>query len=217
MSWQSPCPQSLTLASGNPHKLKEFSAILSPFGCAVYSQAQLGLGEAEETGNSFMENALIKMRHASRHTDQAILADDSGIQVDALGGEPGIYSARYASRHGSKLSNMDYLLARLQELPEPYPRACFCCAIAYSAGRAAPALMIESRWSGHLVRSPAGDHGFGYDPIFYLRDYRCTAAQLEPAQKNAISHRGRALRQLLAFFGFAGLARQARRRRSDTA
>ena len=197
-------PRSFVLASGNPHKLREFSALLSPLGCRLSPQSLLGIGAAEESGDSFVKNALLKARHAARHTDQAILADDSGLEVEALDGEPGVRSARYAQDHGSELSNVGYLLSRLADISDPRPRARFSCAVVYLPGHGRPPLMIESSWSGYLARSAAGDHGFGYDPIFYLPEHQCTAAQLKPALKNAISHRGRALRQLLAFFAAAG-------------
>lgn len=174
--------------------------MLSPLACTIRPQSQLDIAAAEETGSSFVENALIKARHVGRQTKQAVLADDSGLRVDALGGEPGLYSARYAANAGSQLSNLNYLLARLDEVPHARPRACFFCAVVYWPADGKPPLIIESCWSGCLVRSPAGDHGFAYDPIFYLPEYQCTAAQLAPEQKNALSHRGRALRQLLAFF-----------------
>ena len=199
-------PRSFVLASSNPHKLREFAAILAPLDCTLIPQSQLGIDAAEETGSSFVANALLKAHHVEQHTDQAILADDSGLEVEVLGGAPGLRSARYAQDHGSALSNLDYLLSRLATVSDARPRAHFVCAVVYLPGHRRPPLMFESSWSGYLVRTAVGDHGFAYDPIFYLPEYQCTAAQLAPAHKNAVSHRGRALQQLLAFLTAVGRA-----------
>ena len=178
--------------------------MLSPYHCQVCPQSSLGLSSAEETANSFIGNAMLKAEHVAKHTEHAVLADDSGITVAALNGAPGIRSARYAKDAGSAQSNLDYLLSRLQTIDDPKPAAYFSCALAYLPPRTSvalpPPLLIESRWSGYLVRQAVGDHGFGYDPIFYVPERSCTAAQLSHADKNTMSHRARAMRQLLLFF-----------------
>lgn len=169
----------VVLASNNAGKLREFSALFAPLGIELVPQSELGVSEAEEPHATFVENALAKARHASRHTGLPALADDSGLCVVALGGAPGVHSARYAQQPGGARSDAanNALLVRTENDPCP--------------------LIGEGLWHGEIVDAPAGEHGFGYDPHFYLPQQGCTAAQLAPEHKNRISHRAQALAQLL--------------------
>lgn len=188
--------QRVVLASGNKGKLKELGAILAELDMQVHSQAEFNVTEAEETGLSFVENALLKARNAARQTGLPALADDSGLCVDALRGAPGIYSARYAGAHASDSDNNAKLLASLAG--EENRRAHFHCALVFVLHADDPAPVIcEGIWAGEIVDQPRGDNGFGYDPLFYIPELNCCSAQLPPAQKNRLSHRGQAVTQLL--------------------
>ena len=185
----------LVLASHNPGKLREIRALL---GQEVVAQAELGIAEAEEPHATFLENALAKARHASRAAALPALADDSGLCVDALGGEPGVHSAYYAGREGSReqrdARNNVKLLSELKEDRNAY----YCCVLVLVRHPEDPRpLVAEGIWRGEIARTPRGTHGFGYDPLFYLRDFGKTAAELPPEEKNRISHRGIALQKLL--------------------
>jgi len=185
----------LLLASHNPGKLREIRALL---GQEVVAQAELGIAEAEEPHPTFLENALAKARHASRAATLPALADDSGLCVDALGGEPGVHSAYYAGREGSRehrdARNNEKLLSELKENRNAY----YCCVLVLVRHPEDPRpLVAEGIWRGEIARAPRGTHGFGYDPLFYLRDFGKTAAELAPEEKNRISHRGIALQKLL--------------------
>lgn len=190
----------VVLASNNPGKLKEFSAILSSAGIQMVSQGELGVSEAEEPFATFVENALTKARHASRHTGLPALADDSGLCVDCLGGAPGVYSARWASMHGGQKSdeaNNQHLLKVLHENTDR--AASYVAVLVYVRSADDPRPIIaEGVWRGSIAIKPAGDNGFGYDPYFFLPDLGMTAAQLTAEEKNRHSHRARALRKLLA-------------------
>ena len=192
-----PDGQTLVLATGNPGKLREISVMLEPLGWSVRTQGEWDIPEAVEDGLSFIENALIKARHAARLTGLPSLADDSGLAVDALGGAPGIYSARYANGAGDEANNRK-LLDALADVPEEQRGAHFYCAMALvrSAGDPAPLLAI-GRWDGRIARQPSGGGGFGYDPLFLLPEEGCTSAELPAEVKNARSHRGRALRAMV--------------------
>ena len=187
----------LVLASSNPGKLREFEALLAPLGMEVVPQASLGVSDAEEPHGTFVENALAKARHASRRTQLPALADDSGICVGALDGEPGVHSARFAGEPRSDARNNEKLLRVLAD--KDNRRAHYYCVIVLMRHAEDPEPIIaEGSWAGEIVAEPRGANGFGYDPHFFLRDFGKTAAELEPEQKNLVSHRGKALRRLLA-------------------
>lgn len=189
--------QRLVLASSNAGKLREFNRLLVDFGFEVVPQADLGVVDAEETGLSFVENALLKARHASQITGLAALADDSGLVVDALGGQPGIYSARFAGQPTDDAANNAKLLAALQDLPTEQRTAHFRCCIVLVRHPSDPVpLIAEACWDGIILTAPQGQQGFGYDPLFYLPTQGCSAAELAPSEKNRISHRGQALQRL---------------------
>jgi len=190
-------PERLVIASANPGKLREFRALLEGLPFAPVSQAALGVVPVPETGDSFVANALIKARHAAGATGAAALADDSGLEVDALGGAPGIYSARYAGEGADDAANNAKLIAALEGVPMPKRSARYRCVLAYVAGPADLAPVIaEGVWEGLILESPRGKGGFGYDPYFWLPALSASAAELEPDEKNRQSHRGTALREL---------------------
>lgn len=185
----------IILATNNRGKIAELQAILAPTHCI--SQASLGIDSIEETGLSFVENALLKARYVSRITNKPALADDSGLVVKALNGEPGIYSARYAGANASDADNIVYLLEKLKNTPDHQRQAYFYCAIVMVQHATDPTPLIASGLlPGVIAKSAIGDHGFGYDPVFYLPSHQCTAAQLPASIKNTISHRAQALKQL---------------------
>ncbi len=185
------------LASSNPGKVREFEALLAPLGMEVVPQASLGVTDAEEPHGTFVENALAKARHASRRSRLPALADDSGICVGALGGEPGVHSARFAGEPKSDARNNEKLTQLLAGKDDR--RAHYYCVVVLLRHAEDPEPVIaEGTWAGEIVAEPRGANGFGYDPYFFLRDFGKTAAELEPEQKNLVSHRGKALRRLLA-------------------
>jgi len=187
----------LVLASSNPGKLREFEALLAPLGMEVVPQSSLGIADAEEPHGTFVENALAKARHASRRSHLPALADDSGICVGALGGEPGVHSARFAGEPRSDARNNEKLLQLLADKDDR--RVHYYCVIVLLRHAEDPEPVIaEGSWAGEIVAEPRGANGFGYDPHFLLRDFGKTAAELDPEQKNLVSHRGKALRRLLA-------------------
>lgn len=188
----------LVLASGNAGKLREFNALFAGSGISCVAQTDLGVGDIEETGLSFVENALLKARHAARVTSLPALADDSGLCVDALDGAPGLHSARYAGEHGNAGANIDKLLAALESVPNDKRGACFHAAIVLLRHAEDPQpLIAEGSWHGRILRARRGDGGFGYDPVFLVSGLEQSAAELDPALKNRISHRGQALTALL--------------------
>ena len=192
--------QKVVLASGNPGKLIELRSMLSRKKVALISQSELEVTEVEETGLNFVENALIKARHACMETGLPAIADDSGLEVDALAGEPGIYSARYAGVSGptADAENNVKLLQELEQVPEQDRTARFQCAIAYLIHYKDPMpLICQGSWEGRILFSERGSNGFGYDPLFYVPTHECTSAQLDAEVKNSLSHRGQALRKLL--------------------
>jgi XTP/dITP diphosphohydrolase len=189
--------KNLVLASSNPGKLREFEMLLSPLGMEIVPQASLGVSDAEEPHGTFVENALAKARHASHRTGLAALADDSGLCVKALAGEPGVHSARFAGEPRSELRNNEKLVQLLSDRDDR--RAHYYCVIVLMRHGDDPEPVIaEGSWAGEIVAEPRGANGFGYDPHFFLRDLGKTAAELDPEQKNIVSHRGKALRRLLA-------------------
>ena len=190
----------IVLASNNPGKLREFSAMFSTVGIDVIPQGELAVPEADEPFRTFVENALTKARHASQLTGLPAIADDSGLCVRALRGAPGVYSARYAQRAGLEkgdAANNAHLVDQLRDTDDR--RAYYCCVLALVRHADDPEpLFAEGRWHGEIVDTPRGAHGFGYDPHFYVPTLGATAAELEPAVKNALSHRALALNALLA-------------------
>jgi len=192
----------LVLASGNAGKLVEIREVLADLSVTLISQAELGVDDAEETGATFVENAILKARHAARLTGLPALGDDSGLCVDALDGAPGLLSARYAGSHGDSAGNISKLLDVLKDVPEARRTAHFFCVIVLLRHAEDPApLIAEGRWHGRILHAPQGNGGFGYDPIFFDPQRNASAAELESAVKNRISHRGQALghlRELLA-------------------
>ncbi|MBO9664310.1 RdgB/HAM1 family non-canonical purine NTP pyrophosphatase [Dokdonella sp.] len=187
----------LVLASGNHGKLAEMREVLAGLDVQLVAQGELGVDDAEETGTTFVENALLKARHAARMTGLPALGDDSGICVDALDGAPGLYSARYAGRHGDSGANIAKLIEALRGVDEPQRTAHFHCTIALlrSADDPAP-LIAEGRWYGRILDAPRGGNGFGYDPVFFDPVLGLGAAELDAQTKNRLSHRGQALAQL---------------------
>lgn len=191
--------QRVVLASANAGKIRELEALLAPLGMQIVPQSDFDIPSAEEVGESFVENAILKARHAARLSGLAAIADDSGIMVDALNGAPGIYSARYAGEGASDGENLQLLLDNLRDVPDTQRGARFVCAAVYLSHPAdACPLVCEGIWPGRITHAPAGEGGFGYDPIFYVEDCACTSAELEPQHKNAISHRARAMQALIA-------------------
>lgn len=185
----------IILATGNRGKIAELEAILHPIHCIP--QANLGITEAEETGLSFIENAIIKARHASRLGNKPALADDSGLVVAALHGAPGIYSARFAGKQGNDAANIDLLLTKLADIPVDQRQAYFYCAIALVRHAEDPTPLIATgTFEGIITTERKGEQGFGYDPVFYIDSEQCTAAQLPAKIKNSISHRAKALAKL---------------------
>lgn len=185
----------IVLATSNSGKIKELNALLNPIECIP--QTTLGISDAVENGLSFIENALIKARHASLYANEPALADDSGLVVPALNGAPGIYSARYAGNHATDVENINLLLENMLQLTNEQREAWFYCAIALVQHAKDPTPIIATGiCKGFIHDIPTGDGGFGYDPIFYLPEYQCTMAQLPAKLKNNISHRAQALKQL---------------------
>jgi XTP/dITP diphosphohydrolase len=187
----------VVLASHNGGKLAEFAALLAPLQLELVALTQFSTVAPEETGLSFVENAILKARHAARLSGLPAIADDSGLEVDALHGAPGIYSARYAGPQADDAANNAKLLEQLQGVPDPQRRARFRCALAFLRWDLDPAPLIsQGSWEGYIARSPRGAGGFGYDPLFMIGAGLQTAAELSPAEKNQQSHRGLALRGL---------------------
>lgn len=184
----------IVLATANPGKLRELQAVLAGLDFEIVPQSAFGVPEAEETGLTFIENALLKARNAAFYTGLPALADDSGLAVDALGGVPGIYSARYAGAGAGDRANIGKLLAELDGVPAERRTARFVCVLALLHHPADPTpLICQGSWEGTILTEPRGEGGFGYDPIFFVPGEQRTAAELEPAVKNQISHRGQAL------------------------
>jgi XTP/dITP diphosphohydrolase len=190
------------LASGNPGKLGELQAMLGGLGLDIVPQSRFAVPEVAETGLTFVENALIKARHCAEVTGLPAIADDSGLVVDALHGAPGIYSARYAGVGASDEQNVQKLLDDISGVAEARRSARFYCVLVYLRHPRDPMPVIsEGVWGGRVLEAPVGGGGFGYDPVFYVPDQGCSAAQLGPAVKNRISHRGQALTLLTALLG----------------
>jgi XTP/dITP diphosphohydrolase len=188
--------QRLILASNNAGKLKEFAQLLGPIGFELHPQGEFNVPEAEEPHKTFVENALEKARHAARLTGLPALADDSGVCVNALGGAPGVYSARFAGEPKSDARNSEKLIADLAQHADK--SAYYYCVLVYVRHADDPQPVIaDARWNGEIISTPRGANGFGYDPYFLLPQFGKTAAELDPSEKNAVSHRGQALRLLV--------------------
>lgn len=199
--------QKVVLASGNQGKLLEFQQLLSPFNWDVVPQSEFDVPEAEETGLSFVENAIIKARNASRFTNLPAIADDSGLEVDALNGQPGIYSARYAGPDANDNTNNLKLLDELSAVPEAHRTAKFQCLLVYMSHAEDPTPTIcQGQWQGKILFEAKGNNGFGYDPLFWVPEHNCSSAELAPKIKNTISHRGRAMARLLEELNNQGLS-----------
>ncbi len=189
----------IVLASGNSGKLREIQAVLDQQRFQLIKQSEFNVPDVPETGTTFVENAIIKARHAAQFTGLPALADDSGIEVDALQGAPGVYSARYAGEHGADEANNIKLLSEMKNVAEEDRGARFQCVIVYMrhAGDPMP-LICEGIWEGKILYDLAGSNGFGYDPLFFVPTHGCSSAQLDPAEKNRISHRAQALQNLIS-------------------
>jgi XTP/dITP diphosphohydrolase len=188
----------IVLASSNPGKVREINRLLADLGLHAHPQSEYGVIDAEETGLTFVENAIIKARNAARHTGLPAIADDSGIEVDALNGAPGIYSARFAGPGASDRANLEKLLDELRVVPDTGRSARFQCLMVYLRHAEDPTPVIcQGTWEGSILPEPRGENGFGYDPVFYVPTHGCSSAELAADVKNSLSHRGQALRQLV--------------------
>ncbi|WP_455366235.1 XTP/dITP diphosphatase [Kaarinaea lacus] len=189
----------VVLASGNKGKLREINQLLAGLHIEAIPQTEFNVPDVEETGLTFVENAILKARNAAEHAGLPALADDSGIEVDALNGEPGIYSARYAGKGATDEANLDKLLQALKDVSDTERTARFQCVMVYMAHAKDPTpLICQGTWEGRILYEPRGENGFGYDPVFYVPTHDCSAAELESGVKNQLSHRGQALRKFLA-------------------
>ncbi len=189
----------IVLASSNVGKVREFNELLDGSGIEVVPQTVYGVPDIEETGLTFVENAILKARNAALHTGLPAIADDSGLEVDALDGAPGIYSARYAGAGASDEANLRKLLEALKDTPDEQRGARFQCLMVHMRHGADPTpRIVQGTWEGSILHTPCGDNGFGYDPIFLVPEQQCSSAELAPEVKNRFSHRGQALRRLIA-------------------
>lgn len=199
-------PTELVIASGNPGKLREFSTLLGSRHIHVRPQADFHVVDVEEVGATFVENALLKAREACRVSGRPALADDSGLAVDALGGRPGIHSARFAGEPKDDQRNNHKLLEQLQEVPEGSRGASYWCVLVLLRHAEDPVpLVVQQQWRGEILAYPRGTKGFGYDPLFWVPECGMTVAELSPVEKNRLSHRGRALEALLRMLDEGGL------------
>lgn len=189
--------ETIVLASNNAGKVREISELLAGARIRVVPQGDFGVPEVEETGLSFVENAILKARNAAQHSGLPAIADDSGIEVDALHGAPGIHSARYAGPEASDVENLTQLLRALESVPELGRGARFQCILVYLRHAEDPSPLIsQGTWEGRILETPRGANGFGYDPVFYVPSHGCSAAQLDLKIKNDLSHRGQAMRRM---------------------
>ena len=187
------------LASNNAGKVREINQLLSEQKIQVIPQREFGIQDIEETGLSFVENAILKARHAAKESGLAAIADDSGLEVDALMGAPGIYSARFAGPDCNDQDNNRKLLQSLKDIPDEQRTARFQCLMVYMRHADDPTPIIcQGTWEGRILQAPSGENGFGYDPLFFVPEENCASAELSPEVKNQLSHRGQALRKLLA-------------------
>ena len=187
----------IVLASNNKGKLREFNTLFSTLPFDILPQAEFAIDDVEETGLSFVENAILKARNAAHHSGLPAIADDSGIEVDALNGAPGIYSARYAGEGASDADNVNKLLQALKDIPDAERSARFQCLLVYLRHAKDPTpLICQGTWEGRILDAPQGENGFGYDPVFFVPEYQCSSAELSRELKNKLSHRGKALKLL---------------------
>ena len=197
--------QKIVLATGNKGKVKEFKQMLLGQAFDVFPQSEFNVSDVEETGLTFVENAILKARHAAKISGLPAIADDSGIEVDALEGAPGIYSARFAGIGASDKDNLNKLLRDIDNVDDQLRTARFQCLLVMMRHATDPTPIIcQGTWEGKLLRAPVGENGFGYDPIFWLDDQGCTSAELAPEKKHDLSHRGQALRQLVSLLKSSG-------------
>ena len=194
-------PTTIVMASGNAGKIKEIATLLAHLNVNVVPQSDYGVSEADETGSTFEENAIIKARHAAAATGLPAIADDSGLVVDALDGRPGVYSARYAGVGASDEQNIDKLLEELEGVTDDQRSAAFHCVACFVLSADAEPLLAKGSWQGHILDARRGSGGFGYDPVFLDPESDKASAELSPREKNARSHRGRALRALADLLG----------------
>lgn len=196
----------LVLATGNQGKVKEMATLLSDFGFDVVAQSEFQVSEVAETGTTFIENAIIKARHAAQETGLPAIADDSGLEVDYLQGAPGIYSARYAGEDATDQQNLEKLLDAMTDVPEKQRSARFHCVLVLMRHANDPTpIVCHGKWEGRILSKAHGDNGFGYDPVFFVPEENCASAELEPTRKKQLSHRGKALEQLFATIQEQGL------------
>ncbi len=194
-------PSKIVLASNNAGKLREFTDMFSSAGINIVPQGEFNVEDAIEDGLSFVENAIIKARHACKKTQLPAIADDSGLEIDALNGEPGIYSARYSGQHGNDKAHNALVLKKMAELPQDQRTARFQCVLAFMRHENDPTpLVCQASWDGYILEEERGINGFGYDPIFWVPEKNCSSAELSKDVKNAMSHRGKALALLLSAF-----------------
>jgi len=192
----------IILATGNKGKVRELGELLANFEMEVIPQTEFDVEEAEETGLTFVENAILKARNAAAHTGLPAIADDSGLEVDYLKGAPGIYSARYAGTDGNDPANNQKLLIALDGVPEAERSARFQCLMVYMEHAEDPTpLIAQGTWEGMILSAPQGDNGFGYDPLFFVPEQGCSSAELPAEVKNSLSHRGQALKKLVELLG----------------
>lgn len=188
----------IVLATGNQGKVKELAAMLAPLKLDVVAQSEFNVPDVPETGTTFVENAIIKARHAAKITGKPAIADDSGLEVIALGGAPGIYSARYSGRSATDQTNIDKLLDTMKDIPSSERQARFVCVLVYMQHENDPTPIIcQGFWDGEITTTQEGREGFGYDPVFLVPELGCTSAQLEKSEKNKLSHRAKALAALV--------------------
>jgi len=189
----------IVLATGNKGKVKEMANLLSDFGFDVLPQSEFNVSEVEETGTTFIENAIIKARHAAKETGLPAIADDSGLEVDSLLGAPGIYSARYSGEGATDQKNLNKLLEAMKTIPEEKRTARFHCVLVLMKHEGDPTpIVCHGKWEGKILTKPSGQNGFGYDPIFWVPETNCASAELDATQKKQLSHRGKALTQLFS-------------------
>lgn len=189
----------IVLATGNQGKVREMADLLSDFGFDVTAQSEFNVSEVAETGTTFIENAIIKARHAAKETGLPAIADDSGLEVDALNGAPGIYSARYAGEGASDQENLEKLLQAMEGVEEEARTARFHCVLVLMKHENDPTpLVCHGKWEGRILEKAHGENGFGYDPVFYVPEDNCASAELEPVRKKQLSHRGKALKALFS-------------------
>jgi XTP/dITP diphosphohydrolase len=195
----------IVLASSNKGKVREINQVLAGLDMVVRPQGEFDVVDAEETGLTFVENAILKARNAAQHTGLPAIADDSGLEVDALAGAPGIYSARFAGEGASDQANLEKLLDALQDTPEENRSARFQCLMVYMRHADDPTpLICQGSWEGRILTAACGSNGFGYDPVFYVPTHNCSSAELPAETKNQLSHRGQALRKLVTALQQAG-------------